>query len=360
MFIVNKKNIIKSMALTSLSLSFTLAACFSGEGGLIYKEDMGFRSAVNKDALPEDVQEFMEINIDSVTVLKDTPPEDASNNADETEPIPSGCADEDINKSVISGSGTDSKVHIYLGGSSGQKALDITSCGVRRLKNKIERSTNNESLIDEVAKHTSGAPLKVFYDENQDMIQIELREIDGETSFSTSFVLRDKLKMSVEDDVYTINIDSRLEKSVQAHLLAHALVIIEIETDESKREFVEIKTKYSPSFSSIQQLYYSGNPSNLAVNFKLDTDNRNAGQIIAAFYLYSRFYAYSINQALKEEGLAFDDNLDDERIKDEIEMQLTSSHTGLTLDDEEDLMYIVPTEDFYTFIDIAATKARSL
>ena len=329
MFIINKKNIVKGMMLVSLSLSLSLAACFSSTGGFIDKEDIGVRRAVNEQAPTEELQSFLEQNKDKINVVERPFPDGAVSNTKYASP---DCKDEDMNKFVISDEGSDSKVDIYVGGSIDSETRNkIYACGVKGLKNKVERSSvGDESLINEIAKYTSGEALKAFYDENQDMIQVDLREIGVETSPSTLSVFRDKLRIEVEGDRYIVGIDSRLEENVKAHLLAHALTIIEIETNEGNRGIVDQKVDLD--FSTVQQLYYGNNNGALISQLNLNSgENRDETQVIAAFYFYSRFHSYSTNQALKQAGLELEQDLSNESISDEIIVDL-ETRKNLTTD----------------------------
>ena len=342
MSVFHKKNIIKSIVLASLSLSFTLVACFSDHSGAIRKEDIGVQGAVS--GLSEQVEEFLKQNSDRININKSSLPNNISNY---TEYVPSDC--EQIDKSVISVEDNNPKIDIYVENTTGKSRAEIIDCGSRKFQNYIQNSTTINDLLNQISGVSGrGRVIRQVYSENQENIQVSLQEVGSAVSFAHSFVFRDNLDIRVEDNKYIISIDSRLEKSVQAHLLAHALSIIEIETNVDNINIVVEKANLY--FSSIQNLYYSDNNSYFVLDYGLHSEEgRVAKETIVAFYFYSRFHAYSANQDLQQAGLTLDHDLSDEIVSNEIIRQL--GRKNLFTDKEADLKLFVK-NPFDRFIDI--------
>ncbi len=325
MVIVSRKSIIKSMSVASLSFSLSLVACFSNQGAVIDKADIGVRRNISendRNSLSPELQDFLNQYSDKIHIHRQQFPNDLPNN---TEYVSSDCREND--QSVISGEDDTIELNIYVGESlDSNPSIDIISCGLRRFQNKIQSTTTVNSLINQIAKTSPdrGRQIRAFYNDNQENIQVSLQEFDiTEDSELSVFVNHLDLDIDIaeEGDRYVVNIDSGVEENVQAHLLAHALSIIEIETNEGNRGIVDQKVDLD--FSTVQQLYYGNNNGALISQLNLNSgENRDETQVIAAFYFYSRFHSYSTNQALKQAGLELDQDLSNESISDEIIVDL--------------------------------------
>ena len=353
MLIFNKKNITKSLILTSLSLLFTLTACLSNQGNVIRSEDIGAQNSVNEQELTEQEREFLNQNRHRINIDEGAFPSDITY---DNEHVPAHCRE--IDKSVISDEEGDDRLSIYIGGVLGEERNIIISCGLERFQNKLQDSvavndlnSRIEDLMALINISNEGGEIMEFYRSHRDSIQVSLQDRDDTTPLVVRNVFN-YLKINVgEDDNYIISIDSRLEESDQAHLLAHALSIIEIERDRENVAFIEERTGLH--FSTIQKIYYSSNnTSTLTLHFGSNHDeNSVAKQTIETFYFYSRFHAYLVNKDLREADLALNHDLSDEAIRDEIITDLRGKN--LETDHLEDLyLYRVRREqNFGGFID---------
>ena len=346
MLIFNKKNIIKSLMLTSLSLSLTLAACLSNQGNIIRAEDIGAQNSINEQELIEADREFLDQNRHRINFIEEQFPSDTTNN---TEHVPDHCRETD--KSVISDENDgDDTLSIYVGGVSGEERNAIISCGLKKFQNKLQanRAVDDlESRVDNLMKlinrSDDSGEIRGFYDANKENIKVSFQETGG--PYPPRFVFRDRLILKAEDDDYLIRIDSRLEEDTQAHLLAHALSIIAIETDEANIETVS-KITGLITFPSIQKLYYSGNNSRLSTSLFGPHGRRDevAKTTIIAFYFYSRFHAYQTNRELQQEGLILNHDLDDAIINEEIIRQLSRKDLRPDKETEKNLKSFVRSE----------------
>ena len=355
MSILNKEFFLKNIGWMALSLSFTLVACFGNQSGIIREENIGVRKNVSvsendRNSLTSELQRFLEQYSHRINIIGTQPPNNLSNNKEE---ISSHC--EQIDQSVISEENGNSIVNIYIGDSPDSKTrINIISCGLERLKNKIESGVNINDLMSEIARYASGTKIKEFYDENRENIQISLEEIDNPNSSTEWSVFVNKLDIMVENNTYAVKIDSKVERNVQAHLLAHALSIIAIETNAENVDLVEEGTGLN--FSTVQNLYYRANNSILIAQINLNSEGKKVEkQIIEAFYFYSRFYAYSTNRALKREGMELDRDLNEEIVSDEVIMELRTRKNFGT--DKTPYLENLITEDFAYFIDVLSNIA---
>ena len=322
MFIFNKTT--TNMVMIGLSLSlFTLVACLPDQSRIINAEDIGPRESIyNENNLSEPLQEFLNQNRRRINIVESAFPDNISH---DTEDISDDCRQ--IDRSVISDEEDESTLNIYVGDiTDSDTRINVISCGLERFQNNLQNKETAsdlmntvDNLINLINRSDESREIREFYNEYKNNIQVSFQEVGG--SIETSFVFRDKLRIEVRDDNYTVTIDSRLDEKIQAHLLAHAISIIKTETFEENVDIVEDRTGLT--FATIRQLYYNNNRgSNTGLlvhyfgsNFEKRRDER---QIIEAFYFYSRFKAYLVNRSLEERDLDFDYDLSDTAIDGEV------------------------------------------
>lgn len=130
----------------TLSLSFTLVACLGNQGGVIRQEDIGFRGVTqnDSDSLSQELQSFYSEHSESINIVETPPPDDLDNT---TEYLPPHC-NELKDTSVITSDGDDHTITIYTNGlpSQSEDRIEIISCGVERLKNKLENDVPIEDV----------------------------------------------------------------------------------------------------------------------------------------------------------------------------------------------------------------------
>ena len=307
-------NVIKNLRwIIVLGLPLTFMACSDSLGGKrIYLDGSRTRSGALQNitnSLNSDIEKIYNANRENIHINFSSSL-NAADNINNSSDIISNCSD-DTNTVAIVKKDDEYHLHINMEQETSKERQEIVlSCGLQELENIKQKNTQINNLINKVAQYQSGRSLKEFYDENTNNIQVNLRAFDTSSTSTDSSIFKNNLEITIdEDNSYKVSIDSRLEENVQAHLLAHSISIIKIETnDEIITSIPSISDRVPLSFSTIQEFYYNNEDSNQSILHPLEKS------FIEAIYFYSRFHAYSMNQRLKEEGLVINHNLSDEDI----------------------------------------------